>query len=880
MSGESFSPRPAFDDDVDAAADAMTAATDAPLVFDASRLAEWKSTQTAATYASNAAAFLNLDGIPAELRALPRWFAWAFTGGANGKKPGKVPLQADGSFASTTDPSTWGAFDDVVVALRRGIRPAPSVERKQNTDDQPVHDRAMGLSFAFNGDGIVGIDLDGCRDPVTGEIAPWALDELAAFPSWTEVSPSGTGLHIFVRGRLPGGKGLASSKREMYAQGRFFAMTGCHVEGTPRHVVDVDDDRLAALAARIEEDKREEKAKAKAEAKAKAPPTSGSPIVDLYARDVGGMGRADFDEAVAEVASAIPDTRNNTLNECAYRIGRMVAGGVVTEGEAFSRLADAVATWESPQKNADCIRRALRDGLTSRNGPWTPSQRRPTADELERVARMYEREQEREADGANNNDTEASGTDAEAKADREPKAEQETSKTSGKTEQPPKATASTKTADDWPEPLPLDTPPAVPFPVAVLPDAVRGFVEDLADRTGGDVDMAAVAALVTCAGAIGRHLRLQVRPDWHERACLWGAMIASPGRAKSPILSAATAPLKDAEQARMDDGKREREAYDVACKQARAVEKGWQKATEKAAQAAQSSGEAFTPPPMPDAARQPTPPASARLTIDDATREALASHMAEGSRGLTLIKDELADWLANFSRHNAKGTDRGFYLTLWSGGRVHVDRVMRGSQTIDDAYLSVIGALQPSTAQRHLTRSGPGADDGLVDRFGLLAFPDEKATPKPPTNDTPDEQARRRYATAIAKLAALDWQRLAQFQREDAIIGPPTIHLSPEARDVFEAWNGALCATARSGAWDGKPASRRNCLAWSAGWRLCCTWSTSRTARPPTCEPSTWRRCDGRSGLQKTTHGRFMRGSSRCLKAAMKTTPRRRLRRC
>jgi primase-polymerase (primpol)-like protein len=54
-----------------------------------------------------------------------------------------------------------------------------------------------GVGFVL-GDGVVGIDLDDCRDPVTGEITPEAQEIVRRLHSYTEVSPSGTGLHIFV----------------------------------------------------------------------------------------------------------------------------------------------------------------------------------------------------------------------------------------------------------------------------------------------------------------------------------------------------------------------------------------------------------------------------------------------------------------------------------------------------------------------------------------------------------------------------------------------------------------------------------------------------------------------------------------------------------
>src|SRR5207344_3081678 len=52
--------------------------------------------------------------------------------------------------------------------------------------------------------GITFIDLDHVRDPDSGEIQAWALAVVDTFDSWAEISVSGTGLHIFVFGQLPG----------------------------------------------------------------------------------------------------------------------------------------------------------------------------------------------------------------------------------------------------------------------------------------------------------------------------------------------------------------------------------------------------------------------------------------------------------------------------------------------------------------------------------------------------------------------------------------------------------------------------------------------------------------------------------------------------
>src|SRR5262249_59536187 len=88
-----------------------------------------------------------------------------------------------------------------------------------------------------------------CRDAQTGVIAPWAREIVAALDSYTEVSPSGTGLHSFVCGKLPLG-GRRHGRIEMYDRDRYFTVTGDHLEGTPA-AIEERTTELAALHARV-----------------------------------------------------------------------------------------------------------------------------------------------------------------------------------------------------------------------------------------------------------------------------------------------------------------------------------------------------------------------------------------------------------------------------------------------------------------------------------------------------------------------------------------------------------------------------------------------------------------------------------------------------
>jgi putative DNA primase/helicase len=145
----------------------------------------------------------NPENIPGELKHRRQFVNWKASEKPAGRLD-KIPhTPSSGRRASTTDLMTWGTFEEALEGLRR------------------FH----GVGFVFcSADPYVGVDLDGCVNPETDEVAPWAIQIIKALDSYTELSPSGTGVHIIAKGRIP-----RSGRRgpvEMYSQDRFFAITG------------------------------------------------------------------------------------------------------------------------------------------------------------------------------------------------------------------------------------------------------------------------------------------------------------------------------------------------------------------------------------------------------------------------------------------------------------------------------------------------------------------------------------------------------------------------------------------------------------------------------------------------------------------------------
>lgn len=160
-----------------------------------------------------------LSNIPDELKQLNNWCVWKFEN-RNGKRT-KIPFNAaTGEFAKSNDKSTWSSYETAVNA--------------EGVD---------GIGFFFEPP-YLGIDIDDIDDDLHRFKQGDKLDNIVsefneAFKSYTEVSPSGNGLHIIVKGKIPGSR-RRKGNIEMYDSGRFFTMTGKNI-GKYKDVTEVSE---------------------------------------------------------------------------------------------------------------------------------------------------------------------------------------------------------------------------------------------------------------------------------------------------------------------------------------------------------------------------------------------------------------------------------------------------------------------------------------------------------------------------------------------------------------------------------------------------------------------------------------------------------------
>jgi hypothetical protein len=154
--------------------------------------------------------------VPEAMSSRNQWVVWQYRKQSGEMK--KVPVNEQGYAMK------WKGTDNQL----------PYSEARARCDR--MGDTADGIGYVFRADGpLCGIDLDGVVSE-DGSVEPWAESVLEQLWSYTEVSPSGTGLHTIVRGTMPAGLGNKADGIEIYDRDRFFTVTGNHAIGTPEHV--------------------------------------------------------------------------------------------------------------------------------------------------------------------------------------------------------------------------------------------------------------------------------------------------------------------------------------------------------------------------------------------------------------------------------------------------------------------------------------------------------------------------------------------------------------------------------------------------------------------------------------------------------------------
>jgi hypothetical protein len=197
----------------------------------------------------------------------------------------------------------------------------------------------------------------------------------------------------------------------------------------------------------------------------------------------------------------------------------------------------------------------------------------------------------------------------------------------------------------------------------------------------------------------------------------------------------------------------------------------------------------------------PEEPKPVRYRTNDSSYEAIGELLVSNPAGLLVERDELVSLLKHLDREE-QCVARGFYLSGWSGTQSYAfDRITRGHIHIVAVCIGVLGNTQPARIAEYIHRAnyGGAGGDGLIQRFGLLVWPDAPADWKD-VDEYPNREAREKAWEVYQRLSKIDESAALKLGAEK---GPydkvPALRFEQDAQGDFLDWRTDLERQVRSG---------------------------------------------------------------------------------
>ena len=592
------------------------------------------------------------EKIPAELRSLPHWVCWRFEE-RKGKQT-KVPISpATGAEADVKNKTLWVPFDQAIA-----------YQRRQNNIN--------GIGWVFSDDDpFTGIDVDKCIS--NGQYSELARSVLNRFPgSYAEVSPSGTGLKLWLRGKLPvppekSGRKIPKLGIETYCRKRYFTVTS-------QVIMDVDSGRLPDHPPVIA-DHDEELQRWFAELFPSVKPadkTDKTPVVTVSA-------------SIAEIIAKASGARNGEkfkalwAGDCS-RYGDDESGGDLA-------LLSMLAFWCG--NDAGLIDEVFRQsGMYREKWERRDYRDRTIATAIESCPEPY--------DWARSANTQSQGLQ---KRERQHQ---------GTVAPPP-----------WPELVALSGPEPESVDVEDLPRSVGEIIKSVTEYAEVPPELPLLMTLGALATACQKKWDIQSDGSHKEPLSLFVCPALDPGNRKSSVVGALTAPLwsweieerikLEPEIRRAQSEKRTAEAR-ISTLRAKAAKIDDRHEREKLQNEISELEE-----------NQSRVPALPVILTSDVTPEKLASLMAEQHEKMAVISDEAGIFEIAGGRYSNGKANLDVFLQGHAGSAVRVHRGSREPVDLRNPALTVAVTVQPSVLF-DIGQNQAFKGRGLLARF-LFAVP-------------------------------------------------------------------------------------------------------------------------------------------------------------
>jgi hypothetical protein len=452
----------------------------------------------------------------------------------------------------------------------------------------------------------------------------------------------------------------------------------------------------------------------------------------------------------AALAVAPPGSRDATIGQTVYRVGRLCAAGELDREATLQVLLAAMAANPGTDKShRDKVERCFNDGFKNPAEPGPIDDRHATEDDFDVEDHA---DDHRDSGGGDRHD------DAGERA-------------SGQQQRLSSSEGGAQSASGGWDPIDLDLflggsdlpPPELSDDA--LPQGWAEIIRSFAAVAEAPHDYVAIASIAGAAGAIGNASVVEGKRGWREPAVLWGMLIGPPSAHKTPAMKAAHSALAAIDHELYVEWKKECEQIEVQHRMA------------LDAQAAKKAKKT---------AKKPEKPPLKHLLHDDTSLEKLTINMAASPHGAVAFYSELAAWFASFSRYSTSGDDssgRALWNRAYDAERFKRDRVKNEGPPIvvPAAACSVVGAIQPDK----LRQIWPKSHDGLLAR-PIYVWPRLAPLQSEGSDDDggDDISGGETYAFRKAFKALYDLRIAVD---DEGIPRPAVVRLAGEARSPFNA---------------------------------------------------------------------------------------------
>lgn len=342
--------------------------------------------------------------------------------------------------------------------------------------------------------------------------------------------------------------------------------------------------------------------------------------------------------------------------------------------------------------------------------------------------------------------------------------------------------------NEWREPEEISSEllPVKELPPVIIPEPFRAWLEDVSFRMQCPIDFVAVAAMVVSATVIGAGcaIKPKAKDSWEVVPNLWGGIVGRPSQLKSPALAEIMKPLIRLEWEYKDTFDLEMKVFEAegeVFKAEREAVKGEMAAVAKGKSKSGANMEMLKETLIQmEGADVPT---RRRFKTNDTTIEKLGELLNENPRGILVFRDELVGLLCGWEREDRQ-QDRAFYLEGWNGTNNYTsDRIGRGTIDAKTICISLLGGIQPSKLTGYLIQNTANlANDGMVQRFQLLVYPDEPNWKL--VDEWPNTEAKNKAFEALKNLINIDFVAAGATYDDER----PFFRFDEEGQVLFYQW--------------------------------------------------------------------------------------------